>query len=264
MQTKEVQGKLWSTSPADWAQYIEPTFIPMYQSVLKELDLTHGHSILDAGCGSGLFLSMAKTKGATVYGIDAALGLLEISRKRLPGTVLLLEDLEMVPFGDETFDFVTGFNSFQYAGSFENALSEARRVAKPNGKIIIGIWDKEADCESSRILKDVVSLLPPPPPGTPGPFELSEDGKIESICEKVGLKVIKKESVLCPWSFYTSEGLLKAFLCTAAFVKASQIAGQEKVQQTILENAKPFKLAEDVYFMRNHFTWYITEKNKNS
>jgi hypothetical protein len=36
MQTKEVQGKLWSSAPADWVNYLEPTFIPMYEAVLEK------------------------------------------------------------------------------------------------------------------------------------------------------------------------------------------------------------------------------------
>jgi 2-polyprenyl-3-methyl-5-hydroxy-6-metoxy-1,4-benzoquinol methylase len=49
--------------------------------------------LLDAGCGSGLFLNMASAAGAWITGIDAAPGLLDISKKRLPDTTLLIEDL---------------------------------------------------------------------------------------------------------------------------------------------------------------------------
>ena len=106
MQTKEVQGKLWSSAPSDWAKYLEPTWIPMYRSVLRQLYLNEEKMLLDAGCGAGLFLSMVIPTGATVHGIDAAPGLLEISKRRLPGVTLMIEDLEAIPFSDETFDYV--------------------------------------------------------------------------------------------------------------------------------------------------------------
>src|SRR3712207_3648842 len=98
MQTKETQGKLWSTSPANWVKYIEPTFIPLYQKVLIKLSLDEEKMLLDAGCGSGLFLSLAASTGAAVQGIDAAQGLLAIAKERLPGVSLLIEDLEDLPF----------------------------------------------------------------------------------------------------------------------------------------------------------------------
>lgn len=65
MQTKEAQGKLWSTAPADWTKYLEPTFIPMYQAVLSKIPLDAEKLLLDAGCGSGLFLSMAAATGVS-------------------------------------------------------------------------------------------------------------------------------------------------------------------------------------------------------
>jgi len=260
MQTKEVQGKLWSSAPEDWAKFLEPTFIPMYEAVLKQVKLDEEKMLLDAGCGSGLFLSMASSKGAAIHGIDAAPGLLSISKKRLSNATLLMEDLEEIPFASETFDVVTGFNSFQYAGSFVNALSEARRVTKENGKVIIGIWGKEDECDAGSVLKAVASLLPPPPPGTPGPFALSEDGKVEAICESVGLKVISKQTVFCPWQFTSNEDLQKGFLCTGPCVKAAQAVGERKVRETITQSAQPYNLADGIYFMKNHFTFFITER----
>ena len=47
--------------------------------------------------------------------MDAAPGLLEVARKRNPQNNFIEEDLEAMPFNDESFDVVTGFNSFQYA-----------------------------------------------------------------------------------------------------------------------------------------------------
>jgi hypothetical protein len=49
-------------------------------------------------------------------------------------------------------------------------------------------------------------------------------------------------------------------MCTGPCVKAAQIVGEEKVKQTITESAEPFKLADGVYYMRNHFTFFITVK----
>jgi SAM-dependent methyltransferase len=260
MQTKEVQGKLWSSAPSDWVNYLEPTFIPMYEAVLNKLELDDDKMLLDAGCGSGLFLNMVEGTGASIHGFDAAPGLLEVAKKRLPSITLLIEDLETAPFNDETFDVVTGFNSFQYAGSFENALKEAKRVTKKDGKVVIGIWGKEEDCDAGTVLKKVGSLLPPPPPGTPGPFALSQEGRVESICQSIGLRVIDKQTVFCPWQFSGDEELIKAFMCTGPCVKAAQNVGEELVKETILRSSQPYNLADEIYYMHNYFTFFIAEK----
>jgi SAM-dependent methyltransferase len=260
MQTRETQGKLWSAAPADWVNYLEPTFIPMYESVLKKIELDEDMMLLDAGCGSGLFLNIAAGTGVTIHGFDAAPGLLEVAKKRLPGTTLMIEDLEAIPFNDETFDVVTGFNSFQYAGSFENAIKEAKRVTKKEGRVVIGIWGKEEDCDAASVFKKVSALMPPPPPGTPGPFALSEEGRVERICKSVGLKVVYKETVSCPWQFSGNEELLRGFMCTAPCVKAAQHVGAAKVSEAVLAGSQPFNLADEIYYMHNYFTFFIAEK----
>ena len=260
MQTKETQGKLWSTAAIDWMKFLEPTFIPLYEEVLNNITLNDEKMLLDAGCGAGLFLSMAATTGVVVHGIDAAPGMLDFAKDRLPGATLMTEDLEGLPYIDGTFDVVTGFNSFQHAGSFQNALTEAARVVKRHGKVVIGLWGKEEDCESGRVLDAIAALLPPPPPGTPGPYAWSEEGKVEATCNAAGLKVTKKATVFCPWQFTGDEELMRAFLSTSLCVKAVQLLNLDTVKNTIIRSAQPFNLADDVYYMHNYFTYYITEK----
>lgn len=260
MPTKDVQGKLWNTAPANWAKYIEPTFVPMYQKVLDRLALNEEKRLLDAGCGSGLFLSMAAGSGAQLHGIDASPGLLALSRQRLPGACLRIEDLEALPFIDGTFDVVTGFNSFPYAHSFEGALAEARRVVKRHGKVVIGTWGKEEDCNSGRVLKAVAGLLPPTPQDAPGLFALSEEGKLEAVCEVVGLRVISRQTVFCPASFNSDQDLQEGFLCTATCADAVENIGEEAVRNLIIESAEPYNLAGDLYYLHNYFTILITEK----
>src|SRR6186997_2005226 len=120
MSTKSIQGKLWGIAPQYWSKHFEPYFLPMYKKVLEQLKLSADTLLLDAGCGSGLFSSMAIESGAQVIGIDAAPALLEVARTRNPQNNFMEEDLEAMPFADNSFDIVTGFNSFQYAGNFEN------------------------------------------------------------------------------------------------------------------------------------------------
>ena len=136
----------------------------------SSLDLTEDTLLLDAGCGAGLFSFMAINAGAQVIGIDAAPGLLEVARQRNPENNFMEEDLEALPFASEGFNVVVGFNSFQYAGNFEKAVQEAKRVLKPGGRLVICIWDKPELSEATDVLKAIGTLLPPPPPGTPGPF----------------------------------------------------------------------------------------------
>src|SRR6266498_2984673 len=255
--TKASQGKLWSIAPEYWSKHFEPYFLPMYKKVLEQLDLSEDTLLLDAGCGSGLFSSMAIETGAQVIGIDAAPGLLEVARERNPQNNFLEEDLEAMPFADNSFHVITGFNSFQYAGSFENALLEAKRVLKPGGRLVIGIWDKPEMSDATYVLKAIGSLMPPPPPGTPGPFALSEDGKIEQICDGIGLKMLYKTRVACPFLYPNIDQAINSFMGTGPAAAAVNYRGSEIVEEAIAKAFRPFRISEDLYFLQNQFLVFI-------
>lgn len=260
MSTKAMQGKLWSVAPTFWTQHFETYFLPIYRKVLDELKPTPQHLLLDAGCGSGLFSYMAIKAGAEVIGIDAAPGLLEVARKRNPNNNFMEEDLESLPFANDSFDFVTGFNSFQYAGSFTKALAEAARVLKPGGKLVIAIWDKPELSDGTRVLQAISKLLPAPPAGTPGPFALSEDGKIESVCSQTGLQVISKFTVPCPFIYRSLDEGIKSYMGTGPAAIAVESHGKKVVENTIAAALHSFQLADDMHFLQNQYLVFITTK----
>jgi len=260
MSTKTVQGKLWSIAPNYWSNYFEPYFLPMYRKTLEQLNLTGDTVLLDAGCGSGMFSSLAIKAGAQVVGMDAAEGLLEVARQRNPENTFLEEDLEAMPFSNESFDMVTGFNSFQYAGNFANALIEAKRVLKTGGRLVIGIWDKPELSEAATVLKAIGLLLPPPPAGTPGPFALSEDGKIEGICESIGLKMVSKKKVACPFLYNNLNLGVNSFMGTGPAAAAMNYTDKHTVEKTIANALRPFCITDGIYFLQNSFLIFIAEK----
>lgn len=260
MSTKQMQGKLWSIAPRYWSEHFEPYFLPMYKKVLEQLELTEETLLLDAGCGAGLFSSMAINTGAQVIGIDAASGLLDVARQRNPENNFMEEDLEALPFADNSFNVVTGFNSFQYAGDFEKALLEAKRVLKNKGRLVLAIWDKPELSEATDVLKAIGSLLPPPPPGTPGPFSLSEDGRIEAILSKAGLKLVYKTTVSCPILYSKLSDGVKSFMGTGPAAAACNYAEEKAVKETIAKALQPFHLTEDIYHLQNQFLVFIAEK----
>lgn len=260
MSSKTTQGQLWSISPQNWSKHFEPYFLPVYRTVLQQLHLTGETLLLDAGCGSGLFISQAAKTGAQVIGADAAPGLLEIARLRNPSITFLEEDLETLPFSDNSFHVVTGFNSFQYAEQFEGALKEAKRILKKYGRLVLVIWDKPENSDATQILKAIGSMLPPPPPGTPGPFALSEDGKMEEILASNELRLIYKNTVACPMLFHSRNEAVKSFLGTGPAASALKKNSREVVETTIAKAFEPFRLTEDLHFLQNNFLLFIAEK----
>lgn len=260
MSTKTIQGKLWSIAPTYWSQHFEPWFLPLYRKTLEKLGPIKRDLVLDAGCGSGMFSSLAIKAGAQVIGVDAAPGLLEVARKRNPHNNFLEEDLEALPFADDSFHVVVGFNSFQYAANFEVALCEAYRVLRPGGKLVIGMWDKPEKSDATSVLKAISALLPAPPPGTPSPFALSEDGKIESVAEKIGFHMIYTTTVSCPFLYETLTEGIKSFMGTGPAAAAMYNSTKLVTEEAIARALRPFKITDDFHFLQNQFLLFIAQK----
>ena len=207
-----VQGDLWGVRARDYAEVQEPTFLPLYQSVLARPEGAKAGSILDVGCGAGLAAQVFSKTIGHVAGIDTTTPFIEIARRRVPAGDFRVAEMEALTYEDNSFDIVTGFNSFQYAASPVNALREARRVVRTEGVIVIAVWGLPETCEAAGHLKALGSLMPPPPPGAPGPFALSDESKLRALACEAGLTPSVVVDVLCPWVYPDLETALRGML----------------------------------------------------
>jgi len=260
MGSQAIQGKLWGKNPEDWAKIQEPTGMAGYTYVLGFLKNVNRLRLLDVGCGSGIFSDMANGKGAEVTGIDASDKLIEEAKLRNPNIPFLTGEMEELPFEDELFDIVCGFNSFQYAANTKNALIESKRVLKTGGKLVAMIWGNKEDCEAATYLKAVGSLLPPPPPGAPGPFALTENRLLESILEDIGFKIINDDDVPSIWNYPDIETALKGLLAVGPAAKAIENRGFDEVYDTVSKAVQPYVQTDKHVIYKNKFRIVIAEK----
>ncbi|MEO6905236.1 MAG: class I SAM-dependent methyltransferase [Ginsengibacter sp.] len=260
MGSQSIQSKLWGQRPNDWATVQEPTGQSGYEYALDFLKPKPSDKILDVGCGSGLFANLAAKSGADVTGFDATEQLIGEAKLRNPSIKFLTGEMEELPLDDNTFDIVTGFNSFQYASDVKNALTEAKRVLRDKGKLVVMIWGDKEDCEAITYLKAVGSLLPPPPPGAPGPFALTENHLLENILEEMGLRILDSKDVDSIWEYPDVETAMKGLLSAGPAARAIENAGYEKVYRTVLESAQPYIKSNGHIVYRNKFRVVISEK----
>lgn len=260
MGSKLIQSKLWGQRPKDWATIQEPTGRSGYEYALDFIKLQPTNKILDIGCGTGFFISLAAKTGAIIMGFDATEPFIEEAKLRNPSCQFITGEMEELPFADKAFDVVTGFNSFQYAANVKNALTEANRVLKDNGKLVVMIWGNKEDCEATAYLKGIGSLLPPPPPGTPGPFALTEGHFLESILNEIGLKILTSADVDSIWDYPDMEVALNGLLSAGPAAKAIENVGYDKVRQTTLDAMQPYIKSDGRVVYENKFRVVIAEK----
>jgi SAM-dependent methyltransferase len=257
MGTATLQGQLWGVRARDWAEAQEGLFTPVFEAVLQRACVGAGTAVLDIGCGSGLFTHMAAQRGAQVSGLDASEPFLAIARERTPQGDFRIGEMEELRYPEHTFDLVSGFNSFQFASDPVRALQEARRVLRPGGALAISVLGNPKETQTAAYFRALGALLPPPPPGAPGPFSLSMDGALEALVTRAGLPPGKLEIVDCPWIYPDEQTLLRALLSTAPSIMAMQTVGEGRVRSAILEALAPFKMDSGAYHIRNNGRYMI-------
>jgi SAM-dependent methyltransferase len=253
-----VEGRLWSARANDWAAYLEGQFEPLYQAVIAELDPA-GRSILDVGCGAGRFLAIAAAAGAAVTGLDAAPSLLAIARRRVPDAPLSQGDVESLPFDDDSFDAVTGFNSFQYATSPRHALAEARRVVRPGGRVVVAVWGAPERTEASGYLAALRAQLPPPPPGTPGPIALSDEERLATFAREAGLSPAGFRAVAVPWLWEDEETALRGLISSGPAVRAIEAVGEQATREAVRAAIAPYRRPNGGYRLVNEFIYLVAQ-----
>lgn len=242
--TARANGPLWGASARDWAEVQEAQFRAGYEAVLDHCAVGPGTDYLDAGCGAGLAAQLAASRGAKVSGFDAALLLLEIARERVPGGDFRPAYLESVPFADASFDVVTGFNAFQFAADPVRALSEARRVVRPGGRVVVLTWGDPEGMEAAAIVAALRPLLPAPPPGAPGPFSLSDATRLRGLAEAAGLAAGEVVDVESPWSYPDEATALRGLRSSGVAARAAALAGVAAVDAAHRGALAPFRQSD--------------------
>jgi SAM-dependent methyltransferase len=256
--TAEIQGRLWSINAADWAELQEQYMVPAYTAALDALDVHAGTRFLDIGCGAGRALRLAADRGADVSGIDAAPGLLDHARRRVPGAPMIEGELQRLPFPDDTFDAVTGFNSFQYAADPTEALREAKRVTAPGGRVLALVWSPPDMCELAPHLQSLGALMPPPPAGAPGPFALSARDALHDLFTAAGLDLAEVTDVPCTFAYPDTTTAVTALSSAGPVAGVAEHAGWDAVRADIHAFLADRIRPDGTYAIRNPFRYALS------
>jgi SAM-dependent methyltransferase len=115
-------------------------------SLLRQLGLSEGHSVVDIGCGSGRLAFQLKSIADLSYlGTDVVPELLGYAGKitQRPGWTFALTDGTTIPCAGDSADFVCFFSVFTHLRHEDTYryLEEARRVLKPGGRIVFSFLE---------------------------------------------------------------------------------------------------------------------------
>ena len=245
-------GPLWGARPADWA-LSEDQQVPTYEDALARVGLEPGQLVLDIGCGAGAFLQLVTERGARAFGLDASEALLDVARTRVPDADLRVGDMEALPYDDDTFDLVTGFNAFFFANDIVAALREAGRVAKPGAAVVIQVWGPHEHNDLEAMKEIVRPFFPPRPADAPPEPDYSKPGVLEDLATRAGLDPESTFDSTWPNVYPDAEILGRALIAPAGIAVLIGPDREQEVKDAIVRGLARFRGPDGSYRLQNTY-----------
>jgi SAM-dependent methyltransferase len=249
-------GPLWGARAEDWAANEEQQ-LPTYEEAIRRVGVARGEHVLDLGCGSGVFLRLVADRGARAFGLDASEALIEIARARVPEADLRVGDMQFLPYEDDAFDLVTGFNSFFFAADMTAAVREAGRVTKPGAPVVLQVWGPPEACDLEAMKVVARRYLPPPPPDAPPVPELWRPGVLEGIAADAGLTPLTSFEVSWAYEYPDEEALGRGMLAAGGLAELAGADGVDAVRTAIVDALRPYRTADGRYRLRNEYRYLV-------
>ena len=150
-----------------WTEYI-----PEYEATEKHWEIffsedeVRGKSVLDAGCGTGIFsIIFANNSAGRVTGIDISEGSLQTAlslkeKFEIQNANFQKEDMLHLPFQDENFDIVWAWGTVHHTTDPFKAIDELIRVLKKGGSILLAIYTRTKLTFIHEIIRKILVRAP--------------------------------------------------------------------------------------------------------
>jgi SAM-dependent methyltransferase len=199
----------WNAVASGWERWraaLEETTRPVTDWLLRELAPEAGETILELAAGPGdtgfAAAGLVGERGRLIS-TDFSPAMVEVARRRAAELgVTNVEhrtiDAERIELGDDSVDGVLCRFGYMLMPDPAAALSETRRVLRDGGRLALAVWASAEEKPWTSILGRILverRLVPPPEPGTPGPFALADEELLRATLEGAGFAVRRLEQL---------------------------------------------------------------------
>jgi ubiquinone/menaquinone biosynthesis C-methylase UbiE len=203
-----------------YERYLGPyIFEPYAEDIVSRIPSTDIHTALEVACGTGRVtgkLRKALPGGCRLVASDLNPDMIAEAQKHIPDNEIewLAADAQSLPFVDNYFDLLVCQFGLMFVPNKPLAVSEAFRVLKPGGTLLLSTWDKLENNPAMFLAHQTVASFFPadPPMFFHVPFSLFDMGMLESLCKDAGFSNIAtnlvKKTGMSPSAGETVTGMI--------------------------------------------------------
>jgi SAM-dependent methyltransferase len=192
----------WAPTRTEWLG--EATAI-----LLDMAGLRPDQQVLDVAAGAGdqaLLAARRVGPGGHVLATDISSNILEYALQSaraagLANVETRVMDAENLELPENFYDVVISRLGLMFLPNRKQAFAGIHRVLKPGGHLGAMVFSTP---ERNRFFSTPISIirqrahLPPPAPGTPGPFSLGGPGVLQAACEQAGFRNVEIKHIFAP------------------------------------------------------------------
>ncbi|MFE4666492.1 SAM-dependent methyltransferase [Streptomyces sp. NPDC056716] len=253
----------------DWSEIQERMLIPLYEAVHERLEVGPATRLLGLGCGSGLALLLAASRGAVVTGVETSSPeRLALARERLlprqrgtraRGDAGLLDGPPEADSGAVPYGLVTAFEPVGCLAGDTERLTDALRAVVPLARrgtpVVLAGWGPPERCATASVLR-AAGKLADPPHGT-GTWRPARRDDLEQAAARAGLRPDGSGRVACPFGYADLTSARRGLLSTGLFDAAAVATGQERLDKELTEALHPYRRPDGTVWMPNVFRYLI-------
>jgi SAM-dependent methyltransferase len=227
--------------------------LPLYAAVLDATAVGPGSSVLDLGCGTGLFARAAADRGACVTGIDIDPVAVALAAADVPEGTFAVRTAQDPPLGP--FDVVAAVQLLMHVADPVAVLAAAARA----GAVVAStVWGREEECDV-RVFGEALApwLGQRPAPAPP----ITDPTRLRAVAEEAGLDVERVDEVVCAFSYADDEELVGSVFDSALGCAVGRRAGPVALREAVLERLEPYRTAPGGYRLENVFRVLVAHRH---
>jgi len=264
----------WRSAAAGWRTWLHVVEAEeggqRHSAKLVELAAVRpGDAVLDVGGGYGEpSLTAARTVGpqGRVVCTDISPEMLAVARDRaaeagLANVEFVARDAEELEFDDESFDAVLSRATLMFLPDVAGTLERLHGFLKRGGRLAASVWGPQPVVQFSAAFPVVVQelALPPPPPGRPGAFALSDPDRLAALVVEGGFRDVQIGTVSVIFETDSPEQFTEFILDVApqltTLLGGQPAAVQERVRGKVTDAYRSFERADGRVRTENQAIW---------